>query len=274
MNGIPLFIHIPRCAGTYTFELLNNFFDYITPNKQIILITSYGKILFILFVKCHDQLLNLFPDAIRHPLGQEIYTLSEDKINSSILNKVLIAIIVEANGLKSINKEKWLLDIKKESKLPVISFLTIRDPYSRIYSLYEYLKSPLSKHEMTHQKVKGETFEDYILSDSFEENWVVRQTCGLPNDHTLTDKDYENCCQQMDQFLLDDYKKVDLLVDKVIKLCYGNFSIDGREIFFKNSRKKVEIPNFNNLPSYIKDVFLEKTKYDQMIYNRYVHSLP
>jgi hypothetical protein len=273
MNGIPVFIHIPRCAGTYVSGLLGRYFDQVATHRQTLSVTNYGKILFRVFIDSPAPLGNVFSGCVGHPVLQNMWSVPEKKFEWPLGSSALGGVIVESQGVKLLSTD-WLDELKKKCEMPLVPFFTIREPFSRIFSLYSYLQSQFSAHEMTHRAAGDKTFEEYITSNSFEENWVARKICGLTDTASLTDSDFIGCCGVLDGFLSDDYSRVDFLVDRVAEICYGALPIKDRHRVSKNSSGVPTTPLFSKLPLHTQSVFLDKTKYDLILYNKYGHSIP
>jgi hypothetical protein len=113
------------------------------------------------------------------------------------------------------------------------------------------------------------TFSEYVTSNQFDGNWVVRNLCAIKNNAPVTDADYEKCCELLDGFLSDDYTRADLLIDKVSELCYGSPYDKPRHGISKNSSGVHITPLHSTLSPDVQAIFLDKTKYDLKLSNKY-----
>jgi hypothetical protein len=285
MNKIPVFLHIPKNAGTYVLGVTMELFRHYGISKgwrnelnwnlnlRRILLQKGGIQIATLFVYDPYKTRNSNP-KFKHVSYDDYCNLVElhefeKKLKNKNLN--LFSIIVEDHGTKYIKNGLFKSLCETVDSIPFY-YTVLREPYDRALSMFNYIKSSKSIHEPTHNKVICDTFIDYINSPQLEDSWLVRRLNGISDEEIITEKEFINTCYILENFYIKDIKYVEEMIDDVFLECYGikkssfsdfSFNVD------KNSTQKKIIILFNELEDDTKKRFLSRTEFDRKIYNKY-----
>lgn len=308
MNKVPVFLHIPKNAGTYVlsrtmslfraygfskewnrsgeqvfFSVLNMYKNYNEPggeikrtwlfNLQRFIITENGKQIATVFV--HD------PHKLRE--NKSIYEPRADcKYCTTIELKpfmqelktgklMIFSIIIEDNGVIRIKDGLFETMLSLVNSTP--SYYTIfRGVFERAKSLFYYLKSGSSSHEPTHKKHKSRALEEYLCSYELWDSWLIRTITGLPYNEVITESSYNETCKILDKFKIKDISETDLLIQEVFTECYGSlYECDEFLVNInKNKNKITDSTKFEAFDKKVQQAFLARTEYDRKLYNKYV----
>ena len=100
--------------------------------------------------------------------------LSKDFLESIILHKVDVL----PNGFRFVDEFVKLFNV---NDFGFLMYTTIRDPFERAVSLYNYINSSISSHEPNHKSLGLLTFDQYISSSEAEDSWLIRNLLDLPD---------------------------------------------------------------------------------------------
>jgi hypothetical protein len=234
--------------------------------------------------------------------GQQVMTIfmydTHDRIST---NKKYVANNTN-DSIKSILLEDFLIDYHNTDKKPFIFSVTIeaagvcliktglftfletiigrkflyytilRDTFLRQQSLYNYLTSSQSQHELTYGLIKSETFEKYIASPQCEDCWLIRVLLGITDSDEITVDHYNIACSILDNFKISTVENIDELINYIFKKCY-NISLQDinpvSAVQYHRSEYLNDKITFDDLDKPMQDIFLERTKYDRLLYKRY-----
>lgn len=277
MNKIPIFLHIPKNAGTYVLSWTMSIFRYWGHEKGL----YGGNLRRISITQDNRTVMTIFAHVPNCMNNTKFLTNSLDKSNSFIdlytfLSELLkkqievFSICIEAAGFCFLRQkliELFLEIIKKEP----LYYTCVRDVFSRNQSIYNYINSQNSVHELTHGYIKSKTFLDYIKSPEMEDSWLIRNLTGISDNISITEKDFENSCDILNNFKITDIKNVNEIIDSVFYECY-NLKMEDipkeRRYIFKNETPIQKI-NFLDLDGETQDFFLKRTEFDRKIYQKY-----
>ncbi len=269
MSKVPVFLHVPKSAGTYLGNLafaamtqrykLNLYHHCITVLKDGVF--AY-KILAV-----SDSKLNY--KSLDSDRNWTIYDVELDKLNIDGLDIFMIQIGSE--GFSTYKDD--LYPMLSHEDLEPYEVLHLRDPYSRTQSLYNYLQSNQSLDESTHGVFDDLTFEEYIKSSHMEDSWLIRRLLGLSDEAIVSDSDIENIYNILDEINVYDITNIDNDLVSIFKKCKG-LRYNPEDIYLEagldnvNHNKKT-IP-FEELDEETQLEFKNATKLDYLIYNRYI----
>ena len=150
-----------------------------------------------------------------------------------------------------------------------INFLTLREPFSRANSLFYYLTSSDSDHELVRDEIASSTFEQYIESEELEDSWLIRQVLCLKWSDPIDEGHYNIAIEKLKEFYIKDITQVDYLIEEIFSKSYNlSFSKAPESYLNRNKSSKINTLQFNQLPPRLQQKFLDRTRWDKKLYNR------
>jgi len=150
-------------------------------------------------------------------------------------------------------------------------FLCLREPYSRAQSLYSYIQSSQSANEDTHKSFGEQSFIDYLNSPQLEGSWLTRKFLKIPNHIPITEEHFKKTCEILDGMHVIGMDDVDKSLREIFKHCYG-MDFDSTSKTHNNKTQDKTATPFESLNEETKSAFLNQTKWDKRIFEKYVHS--
>jgi len=228
MQRLPFFYHIPKNAGTYflSYSLVFGRF-YIVDTigypavkyLRHIEIKKQGKICARIIAADKEGFCKQNEKMKQQP-GPDItlYQMTYDDFKSSSLETLKpLVFIVEADGFSSRN---MFLDCMKDYQ--PFECLIDRNPVSRQKSLYRYLTSSESAHELTYGNFSNSlSFDDYIKNHIEEEDcWLLRALFQKQYPEKICMNDFNALCEILNSFYIRDISRTNDFIDAVFKTCY------------------------------------------------------
>lgn len=235
MNKIPVFYHIHKSGGTYV----------ITKCREILRYYNHGLGVLCIEDK-HETLARIFLKNIQTKQTTEY----KDIALSDILEEILF-ITIEPSGIRF--KDHLLKNISSAHH-----FTILRHPFYRLQSLYNYIRSPESKHEPSHMSIKSESFENYILSNQFESNWVFKNFC---------DNNYDKAIKELQNINVYNMANIDIGISNCMFDCYNEVDVnkfDPKNVTV-NACLKTKL-RFTDLSYSTRKIFIKKTCWDLKLY--------
>ena len=285
MNKIPVFLHIPKNAGTYVLGVTMSLFRYYGTRKGWKNKIGWNlNLRRILLQKKDKQIATLFvydPEEIRHVNLKFKSLPTNEYCNVVDLNDfckefkrnqlTLFSIIIEDHGVKYI-KDGLFDGFCTQADSTPFYYTILRDPYERALSLYSYITSSASLHEPTHNKFICGTFIDYINSYQLEDSWLIRKLSKIPDNEKITEDAFNEACSILNNFTIKDIFYTDQLLQDTFLTCYGISQNLGDQTSInanKNSNSKKTKIKFDELNEETKKIFLERTEFDKRLYQKY-----
>tara|TARA_R110000772_G_scaffold234231_1_gene345825 strand:- start:1026 stop:1868 length:843 start_codon:yes stop_codon:yes gene_type:complete len=263
---LPVFFHIPKCAGTYVYSI----FCRISA-----LLAGVGNIKYII-VKQNDFILYRLICTTNKPLDKKYkkqdrwtYFVDYDDLDINDLNLVFVEVCA-----RSFSDYKNYIFKNLPGDVVPYEFIFLRDPYSLAISLFNYLTSDKSNHEPTGASINSNKFEDYLNSSRLQGSWLIHNLLNIPDPEPITLDDFNKTCDILDSMLVADMSDVDYTILKVIEDC---FNIVDKEIINKipdirkvrnKTTNKLNV-QFSDLEEKTKAHFMSHTKWDNRLYNKY-----
>ncbi len=286
---VPVFLHIPKCAGTYIEGVLTRVMTwYGLQNKwnetsshlwnfclrRVSVLTRTDQTCLTLLVYDYQNLCEENEKVERVDDYSSTIYLDDLLANIHSFRFFVFAIVIQSHGIQFILSgiieaicDNWGLD-------PVL-FTTMRDSFTKAKSMFSYLSSAASQHETTHKAIKSETFESYLSSFECEDSWLIRELLRLKPSEIITEQHYENTTQYLNSFfVIDSTKKTNLVLTKILQECYEiDYSklpneFNGQLVSRNESTNKPKT-TFNDLNEEAKEFFYNRTMYDQKLYEKY-----
>lgn len=277
---IPVFLHIPKNAGTYILSCAHNIFrrylNELNPNKftmndlgyRILLINYENNTISIALCYEPNYLTNKKFKQIPYneysnsiELGDFLCEISQGKLK-------IFSLFIESEGFKFINTGLFDNFFKITDKLPLY-YAIFRDPLERALSLFNYLKSTDSSHEPTHGSITSSTFENYIKSSQAEDSWLIRSIVGISDSKQISDEDFQKTCIFLDKAKIMDIKYTDELIVHSFNECYLLNARFNKTIMRTNKTKQNNI-NIQEVDPVSFNIFKNRAAYDYKLYNRYI----
>jgi len=260
---LPVFFHIPKCAGTYINNRCFSFFQQSFGGKSCyhIDVLKDGVITYRLLCTSDKDLCR---DYI--PINKTCYQINFEDLRLGELNLFLLRVADAGFG----TYKKDIYSLLPENIKPY-EFLCLREPYLRTQSLYSYIQSSQSSHEDTNYKFGDMSFVDYLNSSQLEGSWLIRKFLKIPNRIPITEEHFKKTCDILNKMLVFGMEDIDESLFKVFMECYG---MDCRSIAAKvydnKTKEKINTP-FNSLDERTKTAFLNQTYWDKKLYEKYIH---
>lgn len=278
---VPVFLHIPKNAGVYvngyTRILCRNYVNGSTSGKnkpyQLYVMNKDRQVMTIFICDIYNTIATNNQYKV-HKEDKYVLCVSLNNFLIDYLNAkekpFIFSLTIEAAGVRLI-KDGLLTFLETISGRKFQYYAVLRDIFSRQQSLYNYLTSSQSKHEPTHGAIKCNTFQEYIASPHYEGSWLVAMLSGASG--KITQADYDSACRILDKFIIDSVKNVDKLINCVYKKCY-NISLQDVGTLpaaqhHRSSYKESKVA-FEDLDATTVKLFQEKTKYERLLYDRYI----
>ena len=292
-NKVPVLVHIPKNAGTYVVTTaLRRLVHWHSSNKtgyvRLLKVTSQRSI-FTVICNFHtsehkeDPYIMQHLDSIRkgehtHRLGRCSDATLERYLNKGDMDVLFCVADAEVLDSESghVDMRTGLFEchrvINRAGKQP-LNFTMLREPYSRQRSLYTYLMSDQSKHEPSHGMFEASTLEQFIAGDQVEDSWFIRVMLGMHHSVPLDMAWYNTCCDFLDhhRFVIRDIKHTNELLKQLLLQCHGcTEDMETYEEHGNNTRydKQDKLP-FDQLPVAVQKRFQHRTRFDQMLWDRY-----
>jgi len=280
-HRIPVFVHVPKCAGTYALavfgQLMFKYSQSKTWNKSkrlcVFVMNDNNLIVATLLIyDCNDITNNTqFRTASSSCYHKEIF-LSDLLDGFDMGWKFFIfAASIESSGLRLLAKRVFDVICAANDGVPLF-FTTIRDPFSAITSLFNYIKGDSSLHERNRRKISSTTFSEYVTSHEMPDSWIIRELAEVPHNEPISQAHIDIATSILDRFVISDISRVDDLINIVFSLCYNlTYSPTDKPIINinKNTGGNFDKIQFTDLSSETQRLFAERTKCDQLIYNKY-----
>lgn len=232
MKQLPFFYHVPKNAGTYFLSYALAFARFYVVDT-----VGYPAIKYLRNISIKDYKNNHKAKAtliavdtegfcqksgkIKKTAGsdQTLYWISYSDFETISLDALEpVTFILESHGFCNRNEM-----LKKMKDYQPFECLIDREPLSRQKSLYRYLTSVDSQHELTHGNFSNSiSFYDYIKRHAKEEDcWLIRAFLGKYYPETISMDDFNNLCKILDNVYILDIRNTQEFINHVYNICYG-----------------------------------------------------
>jgi len=288
---IPVYLHIPKNAGTYIESVFLSYFSRITNEpkepksdyfiKRITVETENCNLTIIVrFLTDYwktDEHMKHHPIAISRGVNNpRVRTCSIETFKTYLKNKQLslLSITVEPAGNNLDMRHGLFLahDLIDMIEGESVHFTILRECFSRQQSLFYYLKGDGSSHEPTHCGIKADTFLQYLSSPQLEDSWFIRVLTGMPNSVQINKHWFHLATNFLDSynFIIGDIYQIDDTLNYVTNKCFAMTIEDSDKVRPHYNGTKIENKiTIEDLDKETKQKFLERTKWDRKIYERY-----
>lgn len=189
MNDLPVFFHVPKCAGTYIstkiLAMLSK--EYKQPIKKITLCDEYREQFAYYSVFTRDEI----DISKATKIHNTYYTMTSKNIDH-LLDYNIDFCIIHSRGFKSHRN----LTSALSDKYKLHQYMSIRDPLDRLVSVYYYLNHDMSIKETTHGAYsKFNNVFKFLQSKTggIEFNWINIHLMNLPLMSNITPKNVYDC---------------------------------------------------------------------------------
>lgn len=287
---IPVYLHIPKNAGTYIHDVMVAFFSRISNEpkepksdyfiKRITVeATNYNLTIIVKFLTDYwktDPHMRHHPVAVSRGVNNpRARTCSIETVKTYLRNKQLALLSITAEPVGNQDMRHGIFvshDLIDMIGGEPIHFTILRDCFSRQQSLYYYLNSNMSTHEPTHGTIKENTFLQYLSSESLEDSWLIRVLTGMP-DAVKPDKHWFRVATDFldsNNFIIGDISVTDSILNHVTNKCFAcDIEDSDRSRTYYNSTKinnKITIQDLDNETT---QKFLDHTHWDIKLWEKY-----
>jgi hypothetical protein len=298
---IPVYLHIPKNAGTYIEDVLLSYFSRITNEeasisykdgggyklnksnyfiKRITVETSSCNLtIMVRFLTDYwktDDHMKHHPIAISRGVNNpRVRACSIETFKTYLRNKQLslLSVTLEPVGNQDMRHGMFLAhDLIDMIDGEAVNFTILRECFSRQQSLYYYLNGDESSHEPTHGTIKEDTFLQYLSSESLEDSWLIRVLTGIPGSIKLNKHWFRIATDFLDSynFIIGNITQTDGTLDYVVDRCFAmNIEDSDKERPHYNSTKIKNKITIEDLDEETKQKFLEHTYWDRKLWERY-----
>ena len=268
-NKIPVFYHIPKCGGTYLFNIMRGWCDrqeqIENVNIKTISIKKYDKISYRLYSTFNGD-------------SKDIICNLEEYVQLKGISDKIFFVMVEPDG----NWTNFIQDLKL-SNYDLAHCMVIREPFSRTKSIFNYLNQDESIHETTHHCI-AKDFKEFLESYQYEDSFAIRKFVEITESEHIDENHYKKALQHFDQINMNvgDIKDIVWTWNQTLYSCgMRPINIERMKInnpYFVENQKKIKNQteyfdnrNLEDFPRKTIDFFTERTKYDRMLYDNYVN---
>jgi hypothetical protein len=175
---VPVFVHIPKCAGTYTLSVLRELLrlhSYLTfrstPMENLIIFEIKHR-----GVTCISILALDAKKSSKVYIGKYEHTTDfENFINFYNTGDISVFAVAVTSGMQAHKKQEELYKILEILEKKCVFFTNLRTPYSRAFSMYKVHKANNRKLASLNLKYSGHSpaeFENFLTSPDSEPGWV------------------------------------------------------------------------------------------------------
>lgn len=281
---IPVYLHIPKNAGTYMQRVLFRYFVRVVEKTGYIrrITVEHDSMNLTMFCNFKTDYWKTDPHMKGHPfhvsrnvnntrtgwcaLGTFLTYSMNDQFD-------ILSCVAEPVGNNDIRDSLFTIyEILASKDCTPVNFTIMRDVFPRQQSLYHYLRGDESSHEPTHNTFSHETFMQHIMSDQLEDSWLIRALTGTQYGQ-LNNSLYHQACSFLDanDFIINDIKNTDSILNQVVVKCFGQEIEDSdRERPYYNSTKIENKITIQDLDEETKQRFIQYTYWDSKIYETYI----
>ena len=206
MNKLPVFLHIPKCGGTYILSWAMSMFRLWTQrkhleNERFLISVKHNDVIILTILACVRDCANFIINPIdKHNI---IIDLDAFLLELSKEDMKIFFIMIEPDGFFVIENKVIESMCNLIEKSPIY-YMTMRDSFFRCQSLYNYLNSEKSNHEETHGSIKSTTFKDYLRFEESEDSWLIRVLIGIPDGESISEQYFDQVCAILDSINIKD----------------------------------------------------------------------
>lgn len=230
MKKVPVFLHYPKCAGTtiyYRFIEIHKNLEGPSvledPEKQktrVRLFNENKEIVASIFIEFNSLKNAIKFRSLLDPNNENLSTLFLPYELFCKLSKAFTVkyVIINAAGFQYI-RSGFFEKIFQVYDIDPIYFMFVRDPLEREYSFFEYIKSDRSKNELTHNRLKSNSFKEYI-TDEASDSWLISSYFSvLPE--LISQTHYDELIEFLikNKVFISESKNADQLFNHILKIC-------------------------------------------------------
>jgi len=286
---IPIFFHIPKCAGTFVLGCMHSMFrqyyrnrlesDEQQDNRQLqklkVIIPNHGMLTVFAFTPS-DVYEN---ENTTTKIDDYSSELSIFKLFSLIKNSEieLFSIVIEPDFYWGDIKN--LIDLRPSFDAAYAlcevansnykCFGTLRSPFQRVLSAFAYLCEETSIHEPNHKKIMCNSLRGYILSDQLEDSWVIRSLSGKLYSEALNQHDFDYVVDFLKDFTFT--LNAEDSINDVFKKSY-NITLQDCEFIETNRNRNPDKQDLklSDLDEKTQTAYKNKTKFDHLLFKHFI----
>ncbi|NDG52238.1 MAG: hypothetical protein EBY39_04310 [Flavobacteriia bacterium] len=293
VNKIPVFLHIPKNAGTYlqavAYKYLNrnnegsnNYLRKITVETP-----EYNLTVFCNFKSDYwktDEHMKRHPVSVmRNVNNPRAGWCLLPTLEAYIKNKELEVLFIVAEPTQQPPQPTNFIDLRPSifqaarvaslSGKDPVNFCFVRDPFSRAFSIYNYLQSSISKHEDTHGALDHlKSFGEYVSSHYLEDSWTVRGLTGASFQNILDSNWVKEAISFLEnhKFIVSSIKNFRETSDDIFKICFNPpiLEEDYQKIHENKGTYKQKL-TLDDLTDSEREKFLHRTSADYEFYQHF-----
>jgi len=258
-NNIPVFYHIPKCAGSFVracHKLILDDYLGVKKNTEVILVIENNNPILELVLKSSSE----------EKTNKEI-SLSELKEGIGSRGSDLFAVTILPHGVANQKEITSIIELASNRRLT--KYTILRDPLDREVSFYNYIKSSFSNHEKNATEIKARSLNDFLCSDEVSDSFLIKNLLNIGNEEEIERGDYKKACNELGEFKFFDISQTKKAVKNILKQCYNL-----KKISLKNIQKNESLGDkikIKNLSIEISGKFKEKKFYEYALIDKYIN---
>ena len=277
-NHVPVFLHIPKCAGTYVIGwnmLMMRYYGILNKWNNA---PGWNGTLKIVDVVEHDEIVMrafvwLKKECPWRAVGANGAVATIEELKRELPScGVLFSIVVESRGFWLLREGVYEEVCAMAGRSPAY-YTIMREPLDRATALYYYLTSQRSLHEPDRGHVISETFAEHIFNE-MSDNWITRAIAGVSDDGEIEEDDVTYVEEFLSKSIVGAMRDVDSVLSRVFGLCYGVTVRDVPREWHKdvNANASDEKP-VCRLGDYEMETFNYRSQHDAFLYDKFAKFL-
>jgi len=274
-KSIPIFLHIPKSAGTYVITANQAILEQKVSQPLVVksfLIDISNSTLLRVFCAINKETLFQIQSRMTYKIDKLNAVIDFDEFLEFVRSKSIqiLSMVVEPGYFWGCSKFSTNLlpcfaaafKICAMHNMNYICYTILRPIAERCKSIYSYLRSEASSHEPNHQCINSGSFEEHVNSEEFETNWICRSILGC---ESINESRFADVCGLLSKFHVYNILQADQCIDDIFGLCFeaNNIKLYKQQLNKNKNKQNSQIINHNLI-----DSINQKNAWDYRLYKK------